>query len=46
LPVEPISAQGNDVGGAATQLYQFAKERHALIVEDDYDGEFRTAGEP
>jgi GntR family transcriptional regulator/MocR family aminotransferase len=28
------------------QLYQFAKERHALIVEDDYDGEFRTAGEP
>src|SRR5207237_1056411 len=25
------------------QLYQFAKERHALIIEDDYDGEFRTA---
>jgi GntR family transcriptional regulator/MocR family aminotransferase len=28
------------------QLYEFAKEHHTLIIEDDYDGEFRTDGEP
>ncbi|HEX6661769.1 MAG TPA: PLP-dependent aminotransferase family protein [Sphingomicrobium sp.] len=28
------------------KLHEFARQRRALIVEDDYDGEFRTKGEP
>jgi GntR family transcriptional regulator/MocR family aminotransferase len=28
------------------QLLAFAKEKRALIIEDDYDGEFRAEGEP
>jgi GntR family transcriptional regulator/MocR family aminotransferase len=28
------------------QLYQYAKAHQTLIIEDDYDGEFRTEGEP
>src|SRR4029450_2800231 len=28
------------------QLSAFASDRQALIIEDDYDGEFRTDGEP
>lgn len=28
------------------KLHEFSRQRRALIVEDDYDGEFRTRGEP
>jgi len=28
------------------ELHEFARSRRALIIEDDYDGEFRTKGEP
>jgi GntR family transcriptional regulator/MocR family aminotransferase len=28
------------------ELHEFSRKRHALIIEDDYDGEFRTKGEP
>jgi GntR family transcriptional regulator/MocR family aminotransferase len=28
------------------KLHEFSRSRRALIIEDDYDGEFRTKGEP
>ena len=32
--------------GRRRKLHEFSRRRRALIIEDDYDGEFRTKGEP